>query len=94
MSDNAAPRAAVGTVRPNRGRPSTTGHPFMVALQASGLTLTRWADEHKVSRATVKGWVASVDGGGARRIPRAWADTIEKELAVPAILASWPQGIS
>jgi hypothetical protein len=83
---------AAELVRRSRpGRPLEATHPFPLALEANGLTVTAWAKKHRVDRAVVKGWFAEGDGG--RRIPREWANRIETELGIPATLATWKNGI-
>jgi len=72
------------------GRPPTD-HPFVRALRARGLTITEWAATNKVGRGSVKSWF--LPGAGGRRIPRAWADAIEKEFGVPATTRTWQHGI-
>lgn len=70
------------------GRPSLE-HPFTRALHAKGLTITEWAAKHDVDRGTVKFWYMS----GGRKIPRAMADLIQRELGVPATAKTWKNGI-
>jgi len=85
-------QAATESARRSRpGRPLTAKHPFPVALEAKGSTVTAWAKRHRLDRAVVKAWFAKGDGG--RRIPRDMADKIEAELGVPATLAIWKNGI-
>jgi len=81
------------------GRPLNTDHPFTRALAEDNITVSEWAEGHKVSRAQVKGWFANGDGG--RGIPRAMADLIEREFTpkgsktsrVPATIKTWKNGI-
>ncbi len=75
-----------------RGRPLEAKHPFPNALQARGMTVTAWAENHGYDRARVKSWFAVGDGG--RRIPRDVAESIEKELGIPATLKTWKNGIA
>lgn len=73
--------------------PLPDDHPFANALRAKRLSVAEWARKHKkqgLTVAKVKSWIRTVD---ARQIPRKWADTIERELEVPATARTWKQGI-
>lgn len=73
------------------GRPAESNHPFVLALEAKGLSVAGWALSHGISRHLVNGWISS--GHRARRIPLEWANLIQKELGIPATDATWPAGI-
>lgn len=80
------------------GRPLNMDHPFTRALYEDNITVTEWAEAHKVSRVQVKGWFATGDGG--RSIPREMAEVIEREFVdakgktrVPANAKTWRNGI-
>lgn len=77
-------------VEPIVGR-KPTKHPFTAALRKRGMTLTEWAATNGVGRGAVKSWF--LPGVGGRRIPRKWADAIEREFRVPATRRTWPHGI-
>lgn len=91
--------AAIGTLQSRPGRPSESKRPFVAWLAERGSSLTAWAEAHGLKYGRVKGWVSD---DNPRRIPRDMADLIEAESmdpvtripAVPATLASWPQGIN
>jgi len=85
-------QAQIAAKRSRRGRPLEVSHPFPMELEKRGLTVTFWAKKHNHDRARVKSWFAVGDGG--RRIPRAIAEAIEKELGVPATLRTWKNGIA
>lgn len=72
-------------------------HPFVRALYENPdpkkrMTIAEWAARHGLKKVTVASWYAT--GNGARRIPQSIAQTIEKELGVPATLAVWKNGIT
>lgn len=81
--------AAIEPPAKRPGRPTETKHPFAVALAERGSSVAEWARAHKLSRETVQFWVAAK----GRKIPRAYAEAIEKELGVPATAAVWKNGI-
>lgn len=93
-------QALVPLIRYRRGRPSASKHAFVLALEEREGSIAAWAEDNGLTRERVKGWVAK--GAASRRIPREWAEKIEREFtpkgskksAVPATLATWPQGIS
>lgn len=73
--------------------------PFAVALHAHGSSPAQWAEAAKARppAETVRAWLKA-PGKGGRPCPRKWADSIEAEFAttdtpVPAVNASWPNGI-
>lgn len=76
-------------------RSRTKKHPFVKALyEKERITVTEWAKRNGYKSGTVSAWVAKPDAAMARRIPREAADKIEKQLGVPATLATWRNGIT
>lgn len=83
--------------RDRRGRPIQSEHPFPRAVEASGSSVQEWAKRKNLNIKTVRAWY-SADKEAGRRIPRAYADLIEREfkdgpIQVPATLATWVHGI-
>jgi hypothetical protein len=69
-------------------------HPFVKALyEKKRITVTEWAKRHGLKPGTVASWTVKPGEGGARRIPREYADKIQEELGVPATLETWKSGI-
>lgn len=70
--------------------------PLSLALMAAGKSIPEWVtparEKQGLTVEAVRSWVKK-PGHGGRPIPRAWADRIEAELGIPAIAASWPNGI-
>ena len=89
---NMQPRTSEKPAR--RGRPLETKHPFPRKLTQlkPPMTVTAWAERHGYDRARVKSWYAEGDGG--RSIPRDIAESIEKELGIPATRSTWKNGIA
>ncbi len=92
-----APQANVGS----KVSAAKTKHPwpFSVALHAHGSSPAQWALAQRPPQKaeTVRAWLKA-PGKGGRPIPRADAERIEAEFAgtetpVPALAASWPNGI-
>lgn len=81
----------VAARRDRRGRPIASKHPFPAAIDAAGGTVEGWARDHSVNVKTVKAWYSKGEAG--RRIPKAMAEAIERELGVPATVAIWRNGI-
>lgn len=75
--------------RARLGRPVETDHPFAKALSDRRISVRQWAEAHKLTRAKVASWM--VEGEGARRIPRKYADEIAKDFKVPT--SAWRNGI-
>lgn len=76
-------------------RSRTKKHPFVKLLyEKQRMTITEWARRHGLKSGTVATWVAKPDAASARRIPRETANMIEKELGLPATLATWKNGIT
>lgn len=73
------------------GRPNTSSHPFPVALDEHGTSIAGWAEGHGIGRTVVRSWFA--DGVAARRIPRVFAEMIEREFGIPASQSVWKNGI-
>lgn len=93
-----ANNATAPLVRPRMGRPLETDHAFPRRLEALGSDVEAWAKEHDLNPKKVRSWYQKSQ---PRRIPRHWAETIEREMGtdesskpyVPATLATWPSGI-
>ena len=73
------------------GRPSTSAHPFRVALEARGETMAAFAAKHGYTKPIVRAWFTP--GPSGRRIPSEAARLIEREYGVPATEAVWLNGI-
>jgi hypothetical protein len=85
--------SAYAEVAKATGRPSESDHPFAKALREHKppLSVRQWAEAHKLSRSRVQSWI--LDGDAGRRIPRKYADEIEKDFGIPATARTWKNGI-
>jgi hypothetical protein len=78
-------------VRPTGpGRPSESTHPFPLALAKKGLTVADWAAKHGYEETVVRSWYRTTQ---RRKVPRAAASLIAKELGLAADETTWPQGL-
>lgn len=78
--------------RARAGRPVSSDHPFPRRLEETGSSVDAWARKRGLPRKTVAAWYAPKPHG--RRIPRKHAETIARELGIPADPENWPNGIS
>lgn len=90
---------AASPIRDRLGRPLETTARFPRALEAAGSNINEWSKKHGYNPKRVRSWYQKA---GGRRIPRAIAEAIEREMGtddkgrpiVPASLESWPNGIA
>lgn len=72
------------------GRPSESTHPFPLALAAKGSTVADWAVNNGYAETVVRSWYRTTQ---QRKIPRAAAEAIARELKLAADETTWPQGV-